>query len=147
MVEHSSPSADPVLPLSEETASIEKTSRVSARVRVRTRTETIEQVVPASLESERAEVTRVPVGREVDAVPEVRTEGDVVIVPIVEEVLVIEKRLVLKDELHIRKTRTSERVEVPVPVRRQRAVIERTAVEEAGAGRPATNATDKESEP
>ena len=32
----------------------------------------------------------------VDAAPQVRTEGDVTIIPVVEEVLVVEKRLVLK---------------------------------------------------
>jgi stress response protein YsnF len=55
----------------------------------------------------------------------VRTEGDVVIVPVLEEVLVVEKRLVLKEELHIRRDATRENVEVPVTLRKQRAVIER----------------------
>jgi stress response protein YsnF len=38
---------------------------------------------------------------------------------------VVEKRLVLKEELHIRRSVTLENVEVPVTLRKQRAVIER----------------------
>jgi stress response protein YsnF len=75
------------------------------------------------------------VDRVVSEAPAVRTEGDVTIVPVLEEVLFVEKRLVLKEELHIRRTATTETVEVPVTLRRQRAVIERV---DAGAS-PDTN--------
>jgi stress response protein YsnF len=46
-------------------------------------------------------------------------------VPVLEEVLVVEKRLVLKEELHIRRRATTETVEVPITLRKQRAVVER----------------------
>jgi stress response protein YsnF len=75
------------------------------------------------------------VGREVDIAPEVRTEDGVVIVPVLEEVLVVEKRLFLKEELHIRRSVTQEEVEVPITLRKQRAVIERLGPE----GRPAAD--------
>jgi stress response protein YsnF len=55
----------------------------------------------------------------------VRTEGDVTILPVVEEVLVVETRLLLKEEIHVRRTATRETVEIPVTLRRQRAVVER----------------------
>jgi stress response protein YsnF len=42
-----------------------------------------------------------------------------------EEVLVIEKRLVLKEEVHIRQELSHETVEVPITLRKQRAVVER----------------------
>jgi len=60
----------------------------------------------------------------VETAPEIRTEGDVTIVPVLEEVLVVEKRLVLKEELHIRRRIETETVEVPVILRKQRAIIE-----------------------
>ena len=47
----------------------------------------------------------------------VRTEGDVLIIPVLEEVLVVEKRLVLKEELHVRRLVSEENVEIPVTVR------------------------------
>ena len=52
---------------------------------------------------ETVEVTRVPIDKVVETAPEIRTDGDVTIVPVLEEVLVVEKRLVLKEELHIRR--------------------------------------------
>jgi stress response protein YsnF len=62
----------------------------------------------------------------IEAVPDVRWEGDTFIVPVVEEVLVVEKRLVLKEELHIRPEKSVERVEKPVVVRRTVATVERS---------------------
>jgi stress response protein YsnF len=94
---------------------------------VQTVTDTIEDVAQANVQRESVEVTRVPIDRMVDIAPEVRTEGDVTIVPVVEEVLVVEKRLLLKEELHIRRRVETETVEVPVTLRKQRAVVEREA--------------------
>jgi stress response protein YsnF len=55
----------------------------------------------------------------------VRTHGDTTIIPIVEEVLVVEKRLILKEELHVRRVVSNDEVEVPITLRKQRAVVER----------------------
>ena len=56
--------------------------------------------------------------------PRIRTEDGVTIIPVLEEVLVVEKRLVLKREIRIRKRSTSETVEIPVSLRKQRAEVE-----------------------
>ena len=110
----------------EETATVGKrqveTETETGRVRVQTVTDTLEELARADVQRETVEVTRVPVDRMIESAPEIRTEGDVTILPVVEEVLVFEKRLVLKEELHIRR-----RVEVPVTLRKQRAVVEREA--------------------
>ncbi|NKW82722.1 DUF2382 domain-containing protein [Ochrobactrum pecoris] len=79
----------------------------------------------ARLDSENVEVTRVAIGREVSEAPAVRTDGDVTIVPVMEEVLVVEKRLMLVEEIHIRRVATTEDVTIPVELRKQRATIER----------------------
>lgn len=113
------------LPLAEEVLRVDKREVVSGRVRVRTLTHRHEELVTQDLASERVEIERVPVGREVEAVPEIRVEGAVTVVPVVEETLVIEKRLVLKEELHIRRTSSVDRVETPVVLHRQEAVVER----------------------
>jgi stress response protein YsnF len=47
------------------------------------------------------------------------------IIPVLEEVLVVEKRLVLKREIRIRMRPTSETAEIPVSLRKQRAKVER----------------------
>ena len=64
-----------------------------------------------------------PIDREVEAAPAVRTAGDTTVVPVLEEVLVVEKRLVLKEEVRIRRITRSDEVETTVPLRRQRAVV------------------------
>jgi uncharacterized protein (TIGR02271 family) len=119
--------SEEVIPLVEETASIGKREVVTGRVRVQTVTDTIEELARADVQRESVEVTRVPIDRMVETAPEIRTEGDVTILPVVEEVLVVEKRLVLKEELHIRRRVGSEAIEVPVTLRKQRAIVERLA--------------------
>ena len=115
------------IPLVEEEVRFDKRDVVTGRVRVRTVTDEEEEIVRTTLDEEVVEVNRVPIDRTVDVAPEIRTEGDVTIIPIVEEVLVVEKRLVLKEELHIRRSRTTETLAVPVKVRKQRAVVEELA--------------------
>jgi stress response protein YsnF len=47
------------------------------------------------------------------------------IVPILEEVLVVEKRLMVKEEIHITKQRVEKHAPQRVTLRREEAVIER----------------------
>jgi uncharacterized protein (TIGR02271 family) len=115
------------IPLLEEQATVTKREVTTGRVRVSTHVENIAEVAHADLLSDNVEVTRVAIGkRVVGPVPQVRTEGDLTIVPIFEEVMVIEKQLILKEELHIRKHRETDSVEVPVTLKRQWAEIERS---------------------
>jgi uncharacterized protein (TIGR02271 family) len=116
---------DETIPIVEEEVRVDKRQVVTGRVRVHTEVETLEEMARASLEGETVEVQRIPVDRIVTVAPEVRTEGDLTVVPIVEEVMVVEKRLILKEELHIRRRRSSETVEIPVTLRKQRAIVER----------------------
>jgi len=126
----STPVQEEVIPLTEETVRIDKRETVTGHVRIRTVTDTVEEFAEAQLQSTSVEVERVPVNRMVDRAPDIRTEGDVTIIPVVEEVLVVEKRLVVTEELHVRRRQSEESVEVPVSRRKQRAVVERTPSEE-----------------
>jgi uncharacterized protein (TIGR02271 family) len=119
----------------EEEARFDKREVVTGRVRIRTRVEEAEETVRGTLDEEVVEVERVPVDRIVEAAPAVRQDGDVTIIPVMEEVLVVEKRLVLKEELHVRRRRTQETVEVPVTLRRERVEVERLPADETRAGK------------
>lgn len=101
---------------------------ITGRVRVETKTELVEEWARAELESSAVEVVVVPVNRPVDEVPDVRTVGDVTIIPVMEEVLVVSKRLVLKEELHVTRRISTETVETPVSLRKQHAVVSREPV-------------------
>lgn len=105
---------------------LEVATREVARLGVRLtktvseRTETVD--VP--LMEERTEVERVTINRVVDAPPAVRYEGDAMIVPVLEEVLVTEKRLVLREELHIRKWQTQVRKPQTITLRREHVRVD-----------------------
>lgn len=117
-----------VIPLLEETAHVSKRLVETGRVRVRTQTEVTEHILRETLRSDAVGVTRVPVDRvikEGEVAPQVRTEAGVTIIPVLEEVLVVEKRLVLKEEIHIHQTTMGQDVEVPVTVHKQHAIVER----------------------
>jgi stress response protein YsnF len=87
-----------------------------------------EQLVDEELTHERVEVERVPIRRPVDVAPPVREEGDITIIPVVEEIVVVERRLILKEDVWIRRVFVSERHRETVMVRKQDAVITRTEV-------------------
>jgi uncharacterized protein (TIGR02271 family) len=117
---------DQTLSLLEEQATIDKRTVTTGKVSVRTHTETIEELVRAVLQGEEAEVVTVELDQPVSGPPpRTRTEDGVTIIPVLEEVLVVEKRLVLKREIRIRKRTTLETVEIPVSLRKQHAKVER----------------------
>jgi hypothetical protein len=60
-----------------------------------------------SLFKEEVDVQRIPVNRVLDAPLEPRIEGDVTIIPVMEERLKIEKQLILREEIRIVKKRTA----------------------------------------
>ena len=109
----------------EETARIDKREVQTGRVKVHTVVETSEQMVREALSSQNVKVTRVPVDQPVTTVPVIRTENGITIVPVLEKILVVEKRLILREELHIEQEVSHETVEVPVSLHKQRAVVER----------------------
>jgi uncharacterized protein (TIGR02271 family) len=120
---------DTIIPLYGEDLSVSKRQVVTGRVRVETVTREHEQLVDAQLARERVEVERVAIGKLIDAIPAVRQEGNTTIIPVVEEVLVVERRLVLKEEIHIHRVRTTEQHQERVTLRQQEAVITRLPIE------------------
>ncbi|MGI4953337.1 MAG: YsnF/AvaK domain-containing protein [Janthinobacterium lividum] len=113
--------------LLEEILHVSKRTVETGRVKVSVLTETEQRLVTETLHSRHVEVERHTLGRQLqpgETMPASRLEGDLLIVPIVEEVLVVEKRLVLTEELRIRVVRHDEPVTRTIPLRRQKAVIE-----------------------
>lgn len=81
--------------------------------------------VDEPLVTETVEVERIAIGRPVDAAVAVRHEGDVMIVPVVEERLVVRKELVLVEELRITRRSTVRHEPREVTLRREEVVAER----------------------
>jgi len=112
------------IPLAEEALHVSKHIHETGRLRVSLTTDTFTEDMRETLLTRHADVERVPIGREVSSVPESRQEGDVLVIPVVEEILVVEKRLFLKEEIRVRMTETHENVDFPVERRVQRATVE-----------------------
>jgi uncharacterized protein (TIGR02271 family) len=114
-----------VLPVIQETLDVATRPVETGRVRIRKVVHEQEETVDPPLRRDEVVIERVPINRVVDGPTPMRSEGDTLIIPLFEEVLVVEKRLLLKEEVRI----TTHRVETHVPqrvtLRRDEAVVER----------------------
>ena len=135
--------AKAAIPLAEEELAVSKQVVETGRVKIARLTREREQQIDELLARETVDISRTPIGRPIDAMPAVREEGDTLVIPIVEEVLVTERRLFLKEEVHVRRVRTTERHRESVVLRHQEAVITRLSGEskaEEGGGSETTDA-------
>jgi uncharacterized protein (TIGR02271 family) len=113
------------IPIVEERARIEKQTVPTGRVRITSRVEERLETLSDDLIAQTVSVERVAINREVDTPPAIRSEGDVLIIPVIEQRLVVEKRWVLTEELHVRRREHIEAVEIPVELRSTRVSVER----------------------
>lgn len=111
----------------EERLEVGKRVVETGRVQVTTRVVTSEQLVEMQLRRESVEVERVSVNRVVEHAGPIRHEGDVMIVPLYEEVLVVTKQLVLKEELRIRRHSSLQPSVQRFALRREEAQITRSS--------------------
>lgn len=116
-----------VMPVVEEQLHVGKRTVAGDKVVVHKTVHERREVVDPPLAQEQVTVERVPVNRIIEAPAQVRQEGDVTIVPVMEEVLVVEKRLVLKEELHITRERGVTHQPIEVTLRHEEAQVERIA--------------------
>lgn len=101
-------------PVMEEELHVSKRTVDTGRgVRIHKTVSEQEKKIEQSLLREQLVVEHVPVGRVVaeSDVPQMRYEGDTLVVPVLEEVLVVQKQLLLKEEVHI----TRQRQQAPMP--------------------------------
>jgi uncharacterized protein (TIGR02271 family) len=105
----------------------------------------VEEVRQETLHREDVQIERVRVNRRVSVPEERRQEGDWLIIPVMEEVFVVQKQLVVTEEIRIRKQLVAEEREIHGTVRRERASIEDTRAQHpptAPARREATRPPD-----
>jgi uncharacterized protein (TIGR02271 family) len=117
-----------VIPVVAEELTVEKRQVIRGTVRVHTRVESREEVVDEPLLREEVIVERVPVNALVEGeAPTPHEEEGVFVIPILEEVLVVEKRLLLKEEVRVTRRRTTISKPQPVTLRREVVEVERVA--------------------
>ena len=118
-------SPDDSVALFEEELAIDKKTVVTGQVRVQTFVDSEDVLLRGTVTRGVVDVQRVPIDRHVAVAPPVREEGELLIIPVLEERLVVEKRLFLVEELHIRRSTVSVPIELPETRRVMRAVVER----------------------
>jgi uncharacterized protein (TIGR02271 family) len=115
-----------VFPVVAEVVEVERRSVPRERVTLRTTVSTHEEVVDVSRTREDLQVERVAIGRVVETASAPRQEGDTLIVPVYEEVIVVEKRLLLREEVHVKRVRSEEHAPQTVSLRKEEVTVERT---------------------
>jgi uncharacterized protein (TIGR02271 family) len=113
------------IPVVHEQVHVGKRVEEAGRVRIRKLVREEEQTIDEPLTREEVTVERRAVSRPADGPQESRTEGDALIIPVVSEVLVVEKRLMVTEELVVRKRKVEDHRPQTVTVRREEAVVER----------------------
>src|SRR5437868_5425453 len=123
--DHQSVQEDLRIPLHVEDVSVSRREIESAKVQIALVTGAREQLVDEEMTRVRVEIERVPIGQTIEVVPPISQEGDTTIIPVVEEIVVVERRLVLKEEVRIRRGSTKEQYQETIVLRQQEAVITR----------------------
>ncbi|HEY1403885.1 MAG TPA: YsnF/AvaK domain-containing protein [Pyrinomonadaceae bacterium] len=119
-----------VMPVVAETLDVQKRKVETGGVRIKKIVHEREEVVDEPLMREEVQVKRVPINRVVDAPVPVRHVGNTMIISLLEEVVVVEKRLMLKEELHITKGEIETYKPQRVTLRTEEAVVERVGDDE-----------------
>ena len=112
----------------EERLRVDRLERVTGRVRVSIGTEIIDEPIHMDLSRTEMRVETVSVDRMLEpgeAPPVQSMRGETTVIPVLEEVIVVEKRLVLRAEIHVTPVTSSEPLSTSVPLRRQTVTIDR----------------------
>ena len=121
------------LSLAEERLDIEKRLKVTGHVRIDKIVHEHEQTVDEPLIHEQVEVEHVAVNRVLERPAEIRHEGETLVLPIMEEVLVVETRLMLKEEVRITVRRTVVNEPQRVVLKQEDIVVQRLDPKEQNA--------------
>lgn len=123
-----------------EDLKVSKILRETGRVRVTVKTSATNETVTQPVWRDAVNVRRVDVGEVVTEVEDVRTEDDVTVIPVYEEVLVVERRLMLRERLYVTVRREVTEASETVALRKQTVEVERLPAADSlpGAERPST---------
>jgi uncharacterized protein (TIGR02271 family) len=119
-----------VVPVVAEQLDVQKRRVETGGVRVKKIVREREEIIDEPLIREEVHVKRVPINRVVEGPVPVRHVGNTMIISLLEEVLVVEKRLMLKEELHITKDEVETYKPQRVVLRSEEATIERVGAPE-----------------
>jgi uncharacterized protein (TIGR02271 family) len=120
-----SPDGEIVVPVIEEELLSGVREVETGKIWIDKQVETRVRRIDTPLLREEVEMRRVPVNKEIKVPPAIRKEGHELVIPVVEEQLVVTKRLILKEEIRITKRKTKEHFVKDVKLKRERAEVRR----------------------
>jgi uncharacterized protein (TIGR02271 family) len=112
------------LPVHEEVIDPVISEVESGRLRIRKRVEEVPVDLLVDADHDEVTVERIAVDRPVDTAPEPWQEGETLVIPVMEEVVVTETRLVVREEIRITRRRVSDQIPIQDTVRREVVEIE-----------------------
>ena len=116
-----------VLPVIEERAVVRREIVETGRVRLVRRVHETDEEISVPVQHDEVDVERVPLNQTLPAgalPPATRYEGDILIIPVVREVAVVETRLLLVEELRVAKRQVTTQHTEPVHLRREEITVE-----------------------
>jgi len=113
------------IPLGSEEVELSKRAVQQAVVRIQTKVREEERIIETRLLKDEVTVERVEMNRPIENPMEPRYEGEVLVIPVIEEVLVVRKQLVLKEELRITQCSVARPHAQAVLLRHEEATVER----------------------
>lgn len=115
-----------VIPVIEESLHVEKQAVTTGKLRIEKQVSETNEQVDMNLQRDEYTIRRVAINKYVDEeTPQVRHEGNTMIIPVLKEVVV--KRLLLVEEVHIIKEVVNSNEQLNIPVRKETVNISRIA--------------------
>jgi uncharacterized protein (TIGR02271 family) len=114
-----------VVPVLVEELEVQKRTIETGKVRITKVVHERETLVDEPLLRDNVAISRLPMERVVEGPIPVREENGTTIISVVEEVLVVEKRWMLREEIHIRKRRTETHQPQRITLRSEDVQVER----------------------
>lgn len=114
------------IPVIEEHIHIDKQIVEKGAVRLSKKVYEEDVAVNVPLIHEEHDIDRVTINQVIDTAPVVRYEGETMIIPVLREEVVVQKRLVLVEELRITKKLVQTQSTQQVTVRKEEVIVDRT---------------------
>ena len=114
------------IPIIEEEVKVEKKVVEKGKVKIYKNVKEETESLNLPVINEEVQIERIPINKIVEKAPEaVRYEGETMIIPVLKEIAVIEKKILLVEEIRVTKTAIHSEQKEEVTLRREEINIER----------------------
>jgi len=115
------------LPVVEETVNLEKKTIETGKVKISKTVNVDTEIVNLLQVQDEVQIERIPINEFVQTPPSpLRYEGDTIIIPVLQEVMVTEKRILLIEEVRITKRKVESKESQEVVLRKEEIKVQRS---------------------